>query len=544
MATTTSDDNDEQQLEQCLQQYRQELSLVNATIDGDDQNNGGQQEIRELRDKLQEIISLTEADLVAIKKARLLAEIESQQQQQPQEKVATNSSDNNNYSEPQPSSSSTSSSKDTTSERPNDSIDDILSELNGKECRVPLSQSNGSVSYHNAIIMTAEEDSGATDLSAIKVKVFFMYPMNNSMLACPHYLSASCRFPPEKCRYSHGFSVSLANIRPFEPIDYTGLRRDSLCLAKSSVDSLWHKAIIDDINKDNDKIIVKYCDRDKCVDTVDIEDLLPLNGDNNDCFDGDNYLQQPNLSLNDEEDVDSDNQLVVTEFKSDSAMAEWEAHTKGIGSKLLMKMGYVWGQGLGQNGRGIVEPIEAYVFPTGKSLDTCMELRDKHLSGDDLKQKIKAKAKSRRIQKSIANGYNRVNNNNNSNKKTDVFDFINTKIFAKTSSSSTSTKTITSSSSSDTKSIDTKQLKTSNIQSLNITLFKVTEDLSKADNELKRLKDSMVRHKNRSDSGLMYSQLKEKVDKQIQLIANLKKKESMIQREQLSRSNKHKLTIF
>lgn len=38
-------------------------------------------------------------------------------------------------------------------------------------------------------------------------------------------------------------------------------------------------------------------------------------------------------------------------------VAEWEKHTKGIGSKILRNMGFKPGQGLGKNSDGIVEPI-------------------------------------------------------------------------------------------------------------------------------------------------------------------------------------------
>jgi len=43
-----------------------------------------------------------------------------------------------------------------------------------------------------------------------------------------------------------------------------------------------------------------------------------------------------------------------------SQFGAWTRHTKGVGQKLMQKMGYVHGKGLGKKGEGIVEPVQAF----------------------------------------------------------------------------------------------------------------------------------------------------------------------------------------
>lgn len=53
------------------------------------------------------------------------------------------------------------------------------------------------------------------------------------------------------------------------------------------------------------------------------------------------------------------------------AGAAWEAHTTGFGSRMLYKMGYMAGHGLGKDGRGRTSPVPVVVLPPRTSLDFC-----------------------------------------------------------------------------------------------------------------------------------------------------------------------------
>ncbi|KAH3874149.1 hypothetical protein DPMN_037391 [Dreissena polymorpha] len=135
----------------------------------------------------------------------------------------------------------------------------------------------------------------------------------------------------------------------------------------------------------------------------------------------------------DREESDDDDALPVFLWKLSSHglgdLGRWEEHTKGIGSRLLQKMGYVPGKGLGCRGEGRVEPVPIQLLPqVGKSLDRIMALKE--LAGDrDIFDAMKQQdRKDRKMVRKLEQQYHKLES------RPDVFEFINKRLGGKKAS--------------------------------------------------------------------------------------------------------------
>lgn len=143
------------------------------------------------------------------------------------------------------------------------------------------------------------------------------------------------------------------------------------CLAKHS-DDLWHLAEIQSI--DQNHICVQYR-KFNFVSALEWESVLLLDNPSDDLSDEEIDIRNWNdLDEDLSDSTSSDDQEIApknapntsknfeTQFVS---LGTWEKHTKGFGSRLMAKMGYVSGKGLGKGGEGRIEPVEIIVLPEG-----------------------------------------------------------------------------------------------------------------------------------------------------------------------------------
>ncbi|XP_077409596.1 zinc finger CCCH-type with G patch domain-containing protein [Vanacampus margaritifer] len=521
---------DEETLEGAISTYEAQLQQVDATLAaGLDPSQ--QCDLLKLKEDLCQLIELTKASLLSFRKSLLLASLEdtSGVQANTQTPATDTKSDLNSefaafYTELGEGSGTGCDSKERDQETDSCVEDECEEEegeeedtLSGTKVRAPYRTSWGTLEYHNAMVVGAEEPDG----EEAQVRVLYIYPTQKSMKPCPFYLEDKCRFE-DNCRFSHGEVVYVSELRDFLDCDLSNLEEGSSCLTRHE-DGIWYPARITDI--DNGFYTVKFDSlllKDAVVEADCI--ITPLREDD------------PLSSDSDPGDAEDDaayatvlESIGESTASSTSVFGGWEVHTRGIGSKLMLKMGYEYGKGLGKTQEGRVEPVMAVLVPKGKSLDQCAELtlRRAHSKPNG---GVKTGRPKRRRKPRVANGERRT-----------VFDFLNHKLGA-TERDAAEEGAATAAGSSALSGVEAYKGGTSTKRSLNVKLFQATEKVSQTEREIQNLTQALSRQTGRDASRV--KQLEQKLSAARRLLAQHKAQELSIQREQNKANTHKKMTEF
>lgn len=201
---------DEETLEAAISAYGAQLQQVETALSaGLDPSQ--QSDLLKLKEDLLQLIELTEASLVSVKKSRLLASLEDSnglQSDTPEAAADTNTANNSLdseftafYNELGESSGSSSDNRER-DEVEGQGVEDGEEEeeeeedaLSGTKVRAPYRTKWGTLEYHNAMVVGAEPPDG----EEAQVRVLYVYPTQKSMKPCPFYLEDKCRFL-DNCR--------------------------------------------------------------------------------------------------------------------------------------------------------------------------------------------------------------------------------------------------------------------------------------------------------------------------------------------------------
>lgn len=254
-------------------------------------------------------------------------------------------------------------------------------------------------------------------------------------------------------------------------------------------------------------------------------------------------IENPNLSDSSFDEPETPKTLLGGAYTSStellhmngtSALGAWERYTKGIGSQLMLKMGYVMGTGLGRLKDGRVEPVDAIVLPPGKSLDACMDLKERAKDGNLFsaeKIRLKRQRKEEKQRERQA-----VQDKLKERKAGSVFEFLNDKLSLRKCGEH-----VKRDKNNANKLVE--QLSKQNRESLNKRALGIHENLRQISKEINKTKESMKRQQKGKDMET-YSRMEKKLEELQDRKKHLDGLQSKVDCERRRRSDKRKLDLF
>lgn len=335
----------ELQLEQHLQEQRSSLAAVDEALASDPSN----ADLLEVHEELLAAIKDAEEGLLHLKRSRLVKQIDeifpNQESTSQAPEVAVEPLDPDDV-EPEP------------LEPQEFSI--------GSKCRFRHKDGR----WYNGCVIGLE---GSRD-----ARISFLTPTSENMSMCKFFLQQRCRFG-SNCRLSHGIVIPTSSLKRFTPTRWQQSLVGSSILASSGHHSgLWRRAELESWDDDLKLGQVVFQDDGNSArlpsDSLSISEYADMSGEDDE---GSSSEEESELSEDGDQEDESIHQglglLESTNFSGVQSetliFAKWENHTRGVASKMMAKMGYREGMGLGVSGQGMLEPIPVKVLPPKQSLD-------------------------------------------------------------------------------------------------------------------------------------------------------------------------------
>ncbi|RXG51591.1 Zinc finger CCCH-type with G patch domain-containing protein [Armadillidium vulgare] len=370
-------------------------------------------------------------------------------------------------------------------------LNESLKTLEGQNVRVPFSERWGGFSYHNAVVLSVvEEENPTIAFENPQVTVLFSQPTSISMLPCRFFLGR-CKFDSDKCKFSHGEKVSVEKLKEYTIPDRDKIISGSNVLALHDGQDIWHRGKVEDVLENRSGFSFN-CTNCGTVYEVALELMYPLYADE------------------DEEEL--------------------EKITTGIGSKLMAKMGYIVGTGLGPKGEGRVDPVSAYVYPQGVSLDHCMHLRESS-NGEALWQVEKRLLNQQKKQEEKEKRHQNYLKAN-----TSVFDIINSKLGPRDE-----LKQPAEASGDSNMNTSKGSLKKDSTKELNKKNLQLSSNIEKLKGEVLNLQKTKNRH---ASDAATTKVIDKKLQDKMEELSSLQKAANRVEYEQQKRRNIQKLCTF